>query len=194
MTHTFQQTTDGLMSYPSGGWRHWLFKAPTHLWRLGLGWLVGRLFVLITHTGRQSGLPRRTVVEYYTLNDRKYAVAAFGETAQWCLNILADPRVTLQSVDGIESARAVRVTDDEELATVIRLFKRHDPPLTRWYLQSLDIREDLSDLADKKERTYIFRFDPAYEATPPAQTSDLEWVWSVVTITLFLLWFFRRRK
>ncbi len=194
MTYNSQQIIDGLMSYPSSGWRRWFFKAPTHLWRLGLGPLVGRLFVLITHTGRQSGLPRRTVVEYFKLNDRKYAVSAFGDTAQWCLNILADPRVTLQSVDGIESARAVRVTDDEELMAVFRLFKQHDPPVTRWYLNSLDIREDLSDLAEKKERTYVFRFDPAYEATPPPQPSDLEWVWSVVVFALLLLWFVRRRK
>jgi deazaflavin-dependent oxidoreductase (nitroreductase family) len=190
----FQQNLGGLMSYPHAGWRRWLFKAPIHLWRLGLGPLLGQIMILITHTGRKSGLPRRTMAEYYRLDGRKYAVAAFGRRAQWCLNLLADPRVTIQTSDGAQSARAVRVLDERELEDVVRLFMRHDPPLTKWYLNSLDIQEDLSDLAAKKERTYIFRFDPSQEPTPPALPADLAWVWSVAAAGLLLVWGLRRRR
>jgi deazaflavin-dependent oxidoreductase (nitroreductase family) len=192
--HIFQQKEGGFMSYPRAGWQRWLFKAPIHLWRLGLGPLLGQVMILITHTGRKSGLPRRTMAEYYRLDGRKYAVAAFGRQAQWCLNLLADPRVTIQTSDGAQSARAVRVLDDRELAEVLRLFLQRDPPLTRWYLNSLDIQEDLSDLSAKKERTYFFRFDPSQEQTPPALPADLVWIWPLVAAGLVLLWSLRRRN
>ncbi len=194
MTPTFQQKEQGFMIYPHGGWRKWMFKAPIHLWRLGLGPLVGRIMLLITHTGRKSGLPRRTMAEYYSLNGRKYVVAAFGQKAQWCLNLLADPHVTLQSSEGAESANATRVTDEQELLEVIQLFMRRDPPLTKRYLASLDIQEDLSDLAEKKARTYFFRFDPTPKATPPPIKADLVWVWPLALAGLLWVGLMTRKR
>ena len=88
----------------------------------------------------------------------------------------------------------MRVLDDRELAEVLRLFLRRDPPLTRWYLNSLDIQEDLSDLSAKKERTYFFRFDPSQEQTPPALPADLVWIWPLAAASLVLLWSLRRRN
>ncbi len=189
MKNDFQQQEQGFMTYPQNGWRKWMFKAPVHLWRLGLGPIIGRFMMLITHTGRKSGLPRRTMAEYYTLNNRKYVVAAFGRKAQWCLNMLAAPQVTIQSSGGTENVRAERVTDEQELLDVVRLFMQRDPPLTKRYLATLDIREDLSDLIEKKERTYFFRFDPTNESTPPPLKADLVWIWPLLIAGLGLLWF-----
>ena len=194
MNDVFVQKEHWLMSYTGGGWRKWMFKAPIQLWRLGLGPVIGRIVILITHTGRKSGLTRRTLAEYYTLNDRNYVVAAFGRKAQWCLNLLADPRVTIQTSDGVTGARAVRVTDDQELEEVIRYFLRRDPPLTKWYLASLDIREDLADLAEKKGRTYFFRFDPTDQPTPPPMQADLVWVWPLLIVGLVLMWLLSRDR
>lgn len=39
-----------------------LFRLPIWLFRLHLGWLAGHCFLLLTHSGRQSGLPRQTVL------------------------------------------------------------------------------------------------------------------------------------
>jgi hypothetical protein len=39
------------------------FFAPVSLYRLHLGWLLGHRFLLLTHTGRRSGLRRQTVLE-----------------------------------------------------------------------------------------------------------------------------------
>ncbi len=186
MPNTFQQKEQGFMTYPSGGWRKWMFKSPVQLWRLGLEPIIGRMMLLITHTGRKSGLPRRTMAEYYRLDGRKYVVAAFGHRAQWCQNMLADPRVTIQTSDGVERARAVRVFDDDELRAVVNLFLRRDPPLTKRYLASVDIREDLYDLIEKKERTYFFRFDPTDETTPEPLKSDLVWVWLLLSAGILL--------
>ena len=40
-----------------------LLRLPIWLYRLRLGWLLGGRFLLLNHTGRKTGLPRRTVLE-----------------------------------------------------------------------------------------------------------------------------------
>lgn len=52
------------MPYPKGLLKL-LFKTPILLYRLGLGVLVGRLFMVMTTTGRKSGQPRRTAIEFH---------------------------------------------------------------------------------------------------------------------------------
>ncbi|OLT29241.1 hypothetical protein BJF83_12420 [Nocardiopsis sp. CNR-923] len=74
-------------------------RAPIWLYRLGLGPLLGRRFVLLTHRGRTSGEPRQAVLEVVGRNDRTGAVlvaAAYGPRAQWFRNIRAEPRVLFQ--------------------------------------------------------------------------------------------------
>ena len=85
-TTTFQQKDQGFLTYPSSGWQKALFKWPVHLWRLGLAPLIGHHMVLITQTGRKSGLPRRTMTELYLVEGKRYAPCAFGRRAQWYRN------------------------------------------------------------------------------------------------------------
>ena len=115
MNEAFVQKDQGFLTYPSNGWRRAMFRWPVQLWRLGLGPVIGRFMVLISHTGRKSGLTRRTMTELHVVNGKKYAPSGFGRRAQWYRNIEADPRVTIQTADGAESAIARRVTDDDEL-------------------------------------------------------------------------------
>ncbi len=194
MSHSFIQIEQGLMTYPREKWQQMLWKAPIYLVRLGLAPVVGHHLLLITHTGRKSGLPRRTMVEYHMLDGKKYVPCAFGRKAQWYRNMEVDPRVTLQSAHGTEGATAVRVTDDKELIAVYELFKRRDPPLLNWYMNSLDIRHEHADILAKKERIYWIRFDPINELTLPGMEEDLKWVLPVTAVSLLILWFtFRRR-
>ena len=186
--NTFQQKETGLMRYPQGGWRKTLWKAPIQLWRLGLAPIIGHHTMLITQTGRKSGLPRRTMVEYHRIDGTKYAPCAFGKRAHWYKNIEADPLVTIQSAHGVESATAHRVTDDQEVIDVYELFKRRDPPLLNWYIDSLDIRHDHADIIAKKDRIYWIRFDPTDEPSPPPLEADLNWVLPATAATLIALW------
>jgi hypothetical protein len=48
---------------PPSGLRRLLFRAPIRLYRWHLGWLLGGRCLLLTHTGRTSGLPRQAVLE-----------------------------------------------------------------------------------------------------------------------------------
>jgi deazaflavin-dependent oxidoreductase (nitroreductase family) len=72
-------------------------RAPILLFRLGLGGLLGQRFVLLTHVGRRTGLPRRTVLEVVGRDDGGYLVASgYGARAQWFRNVRAEPRVEFQ--------------------------------------------------------------------------------------------------
>lgn len=174
--------------YPGKAWSRLVYRAPIPLWRLGLGPVVGRIFLLITTTGRKSGLPRQTVIEYHTLEGRKYAASGFGSESHWYRNLTADPLVTIQTADGVEAMRAVRVTDDEELLAVIEHFKRVDPPaFIDWYLRSFDIEPTEADIVAKKERIHLLRFDPTDEPTPPPLDVDLLWIWPVALLLILML-------
>jgi deazaflavin-dependent oxidoreductase (nitroreductase family) len=163
------------------------------LWRLGLGPIVGRLFMIITTTGRKSGLPRSTMVEYHRLNETKYVASGFGEVSHWYKNILADPRLTIQTNDGKESARAVRVTDDQEVMDVVDLFRRTDSAyFIDLYLRSLDIEPSREDILAKKDRLHLLRFEATDETTPPGLGADLVWMWPIAF--LGLLFYLIRRK
>ena len=174
---SFQQKDKGFLTYPAKGWRQAMFKWPVQLWRLGLGPLIGQIFVLITHTGRKTGLPRHTLIELHRLNGKKYGPSGFGRRAQWYRNIEADPRVTIQTSNGAESVTAVRVTDDDELLALLNNMEEKGGRAMRdMYLQALEIESTPEDIIAKKDRIYWLRFDPTDEPTPPPLKADLVWV------------------
>ena len=174
--------------YPKAKWAKFLIKTPIIFWRVGLGPITGKIFLLVTTWGRKSGLPRRTMIEYHKINGIKYAPCAFGEKADWYQNLRANPHVTIQSSDGTESAIAYRVINDEELLEVYKLFMRRDPPLTSYYLASLGIEENPKAVLANKEKIVWIGFKPTAEVTPPSQEVDLAWLWPLGLISLLFLW------
>jgi deazaflavin-dependent oxidoreductase (nitroreductase family) len=75
------------------------FRAPIFLYRVGLGGLLGKRFLLLNHIGRKSGLPRQAmleVVNYERAADTYYIAAGFGKKSHWYRNILAQPQVNIQ--------------------------------------------------------------------------------------------------
>ena len=174
--------------YPRSAWSRLVWRTPMVLWRLGLGPIVGRLFMTITTTGRKSGLPRSTMVEYHRLSGSKYVASGFGGESQWYKNIQANPLVTIQTSDGSESARAVRITDDREILDVIDLFKRADSAYAiDFFLRSFDVEPLAEDILAKKDRLHFLRFEPVDEATPPGLQADLLWLWPLIILGSLLL-------
>ena len=69
-------------------------RLPVALYRLRLGWMLGRRFLLLTHTGRQTGKPHDTVIEVMRRDADTGAVmvaAAWGDRADWFRNLQAHP-------------------------------------------------------------------------------------------------------
>jgi hypothetical protein len=57
-----------------------VFKLPVLLYRLRLGWLLGKRFMQLTHVGRRSGKVRRTVLAVLRFDEKTreiYAVSAW---------------------------------------------------------------------------------------------------------------------
>ncbi len=74
-------------------------RLPIWLYRARLGWLLDDRFLMLTHTGRKSGLPRRTVIEVVRHDrqaDTYYVVSGWGEKSDWYQNIKKNPDVTVQ--------------------------------------------------------------------------------------------------
>jgi deazaflavin-dependent oxidoreductase (nitroreductase family) len=66
-----------------------LYRLPIWLFRIRLGWLLMKHFLLLTHTGRKSGLPRQTaleVLQHDKASGRYYVFAGWGEQADWVKN------------------------------------------------------------------------------------------------------------
>ncbi|MGD2044131.1 MAG: nitroreductase family deazaflavin-dependent oxidoreductase [Acidimicrobiia bacterium] len=80
---------------PPTGLKRLLFRAPIPLYRARLGFILGKRFLMLEHTGRKSGETRRTILEVVVDDpDAAYVAAAWGDKAQWLQNVKADPRVT----------------------------------------------------------------------------------------------------
>jgi deazaflavin-dependent oxidoreductase (nitroreductase family) len=194
MSETFQQKDQGFLTYPTGGWRKAMFKWPVQLWRLGLGPVIGHQMVLISHTGRKTGQTRRTMTELHVVNGQKYAPSGFGRRSQWYRNIEADPRVTIQTAAGAESAVASRVTDDDELLSLMDLEDPINRVMLRSFLATLEIELTEEDILAKKDRIYYLRFDPTDEPTPPPLPADLVWLWPAALFALFMAWLLTRES
>lgn len=91
-------TTQITTPHPPRGLLRWLARTPIWLYRARLGWLLDNRFLMLTHTGRKSGLPRHVILEvirYEKAADTYFIAAGFGEKADWFLNICHNPEVTV---------------------------------------------------------------------------------------------------
>jgi deazaflavin-dependent oxidoreductase (nitroreductase family) len=105
-----------------------LLRAPVYLYRAGLGWLFGSRFLMLTHRGRRSGLPRQTVVEVVDHDEATgtyFIVSGWGEKSDWLLNVQQTPVVEVQVGRRRFAARAERLDSDAAWQPLCVYGKRH---------------------------------------------------------------------
>ncbi len=111
-----------------GGLLKLMLRIPIWLYRAHLGWLLGNRFLLLTHIGRKSGLPRQTVVEVLS-HDRAsntYAVlSGWGERSDWVRNVEKNPEVLIEVGHHKMHARAERISPDIAEQKVLDYAKRN---------------------------------------------------------------------
>jgi hypothetical protein len=81
------------------GFGRFLFRLPIILYQIHLGFLFGRRFLLLTHVGRKSGRPHKTVIEVVKSDPASniyYVVSGWGEKSDWYQNIIIHPNVMIQ--------------------------------------------------------------------------------------------------
>jgi deazaflavin-dependent oxidoreductase (nitroreductase family) len=111
-----------------GGLRRALLRLPILLYRAHLGWLLGERFLLLIHTGRKSGIARRTVLEVIRHNAETGAYivcSGWGAGADWFRNILKTPDVTIAVGRRRFAARAVHLSEAEGEQIFLAYARRH---------------------------------------------------------------------
>ena len=68
-------------------------------------------WVLLTTTGRKSGLPREVLLPCERLRDALFVISTYGSHSNWMRNIRRDPRVTVTCAGWVLDARAEIVDD-----------------------------------------------------------------------------------
>jgi len=94
------------------------------------------LVLLLTTTGRKSGLPRQTRLQYENEEGVIYVAAARGPQADWFRNILADPRVEVQLEGQALRGLAEPITDPVRIADFLELRLKRHPLMIRLMLLS----------------------------------------------------------
>jgi deazaflavin-dependent oxidoreductase (nitroreductase family) len=102
------------------------FDAPRWFYNHGLGWMMGKRFMALSHVGRKSGIERKTVLEvavYHRDSQEMIIASAFGPKADWYLNIKAKPAHLVQ-VGRKEYVPQQRFLEPEEARTAAEEFCR----------------------------------------------------------------------
>jgi len=101
-------------------------KIHRFLYAVGLGPVIGRVVLLLTTTGRKSGQPRITPLQYEQIDGAYYLGAARGLQADWVRNLQANPRVELRVGAKRISGLAEVVTDPKRMADFLEVrLQRH---------------------------------------------------------------------
>jgi deazaflavin-dependent oxidoreductase (nitroreductase family) len=184
----FKQRQTGIMAHPGHGLRRWFYRAPLYAWRLGLSVLMRSRFMVLTSRGHRSGRPRHTMLEYVSLDGKPYIAAGWGGTSAWVKNLLADPRVYVQSGLGSTFGIARRTTDPDVLRRIYPEMKKS--PIWKQYTDSWGVEgasED--DVAANADRLWTFVIDPDDTASTSELDGlhrDLAWIWIVIAVLVVI--------
>jgi len=169
------------------------------LWRLGLGnWLnawpgVFGWTMVLTHTGRRSGLPRRTPVNFALVDGDLYCVAGFGAGSDWYRNICVQPRVEVWLPEGWWTGVAEDVSSLPDRLVYIRQVLIASGFAAR--LAGIDPLSISDEELERVTRPYrLVRIRLLTACTGPGGPGELAWIWPLATFILLPLVFFRRRK
>jgi len=128
-------------------------RLPIRFYRAHLGWLLGDRFLMLTHTGRKSGLPRQTVLEVVQHNkdtDTYYVVSGWGEKSDWYQNISKDPFVTVQTGRRTFHSKAEFIPTERAIE-VVKAYA-HDHPVAFNELSGLFLGDRMKPGSDAQQR------------------------------------------
>jgi deazaflavin-dependent oxidoreductase (nitroreductase family) len=115
-----------------------------------------RIMLLLTTTGRKSGLPRVTPLQFEEVDGIYYIASARGRDADWFKNIEANPNVHVQIRECAFDAIAEPVTDPSRIADFIKLRLKRHPVMIRLIITLFDglplrfTRADLEKFCQEK--------------------------------------------
>lgn len=132
------------------GLKRWFFRAPIWLYKIGLGGVMGKRFLLLNHVGRKSGLPRKVVLEvtqYDRDSETYYIASGWGKQSDWFQNLRKQPEVTIQ-VGGKERPVTAVFLNPEASGEIMVDYARRYPKA------ALALSRFMGFQADGREETY----------------------------------------
>ena len=147
------------------GFLRLLLRFPVVLYRLKLGWMLGRRFLLLNHVGRKSGKERATVLEVVR-HDRpgnRYLIASgWGEKADWYRNVAKNANVRYTVGNHERSGQARRISAQEAEREFRDYGQRHPGALKK--LVKMMLGEDFA--GDDDQYLRLSRQVPMLEILP----------------------------
>ncbi len=144
------------------GKRFWRFLKwpPRLIYAIGLGRLYGRLVLLLTTTGRKTGLPRTTPLQYEEIDGALYVGSALGDASDWFRNIVANPHVAVRVGSRRFAGIAEPITDVSRVADFIEHRLRRHPRMVGAIMRREGLpanagRTDLEDYAARRALVII---------------------------------------
>jgi deazaflavin-dependent oxidoreductase (nitroreductase family) len=107
-------------------------KMPLILYRLGLGWMLGKRFMLLTHVGRRSGKIYRSVLAVLHFDEKTREILAVSpwSGSNWYRNIQATPALEVET-GRTRYVPVQRNLSTEEIATLFIEYRRERPIFSR---------------------------------------------------------------
>jgi deazaflavin-dependent oxidoreductase (nitroreductase family) len=159
------------------------------MWRLGLGsWFkiwprVSGQVMVITHTGRKTGLKRYTPVNYAIVDGELYCTSGFGRIADWYLNIKANPNIEVWLPEGWWVGFAEEVTDQEKRLPLMRQVLIGSGFAA--FVFGINPYTITDQVLDKLTTDYcLLRIKRTEARTGPGGPGDLAWIWPLSTMLL----------
>ena len=169
------------------------------MWRLGLGrWVnlwpeVGGQIMVLTHTGRKTGLKRKTPVNYAMVEGELYCTAGFGHLTDWYRNILANPTVEVWLPEGWWAGPVEEITDPERRLALLREVLIGSGFAAT--MAGINLRTMTDEALAAATTDYRLLHIRRVEArTGPGGPGDLAWLWPLSTLILLWLLFRRCRR
>lgn len=181
------------------GFKKYLNPFMLAIWRLGMGkWFtvfpkVSGLVMVITHTGRKTGIKRYQPVNYAIVDGDIYCVAAFGRMSDWYRNIMAHPAVEVWLPDGWWAGTAEDASSSPERMRLIRQVLIGSGFAA--YAAGIDPYKITEEELEAESRSYrLVRISRTEARTGPGGPGELEWIWQAATFALLGIVLFRRRR
>ncbi len=176
----------------------YLNKFMVTMFRLGLGGWVnadpkrGGQIMVLTTTGRKSGLSRRVGLNYAIVNGEIYCCAGFGPGSDWYKNLIKNPQVEVWLPDGWWCGIAEDVSDSPYRLSLLREVLIASGFAARLAgIDAINITDD--ELAQVTPEYRLIHIKRTEARTGPGGPGDLAWIWPVSTLVLLMMLFMRRK-
>ena len=131
------------------------------LYAIGLGPVIGKIILLLTTTGRKSGLKRVTPLQYEEIDGKYYLGSARGLKADWVRNIQANSQVEVRVKSLNFHGQAEVVTDPSRFADFVEVRLQRHPLIVGAIMQRAHglskhpSREQLEKMAENEALVII---------------------------------------